>query len=366
MVETLSAETRYRVRSSDNVNTIVQRHYPNSGLSKGQLLVGILIKNPRAFKGGNVNFLLRGKRLRLPEENYFRQISSEKAGEVLSEHVRYFRFGITGDLPIPTLSEMEIEAENTDESADIVRKQKNQNKKIDKLQQESLALKKQLEILLKEKNKRDQRLLELENSLKQSLNVDRNLNGVENSVNALGVKESDEESQKALNKTKNKLGKTLELDKDLIQKADALENKVIAIVEIKDNAKQIILDPPLNILSKFIWVPPLILLALFLFYIFAKKKRKPQADESVKINKAGYIETAEGSTADFQENINKNNADEFEESSLETSVKLDVARAYIEAEDTESALDILTEIMEEGSDEQRQQAHDLLEKISPQ
>ncbi len=56
MIETLSAETRYRVKSSDNVNTIVEQYYPNSELSRGQLLVGILIKNPRAFKGGNINF----------------------------------------------------------------------------------------------------------------------------------------------------------------------------------------------------------------------------------------------------------------------------------------------------------------------
>ncbi len=94
--------------------------------------------------------------------------------------------------------------------------------------------------------------------------------------------------------------------------------------------------------------------------MFGKKKHLSQADEAVKINEAGYIEPYEGNVAEFQ-----NSVDELEESSLETSVKLDVARAYIEAEDTQSALDILTEIMEEGSDEQRQQAHDLLEAISP-
>ena len=95
-------------------------------------------------------------------------------------------------------------------------------------------------------------------------------------------------------------------------------------------------------------------------YVFAKKKHVSQTDDVVKINKEGYIESYESSIAEFQDSVDKP-----EESSLETSVKLGVARAYIEAEDTQSALNILTEIMEEGSDEQRQQAHNLLEAILP-
>ena len=212
VVETLSAETRYRVKSSDNVNTIVERYYPNSELSKGQLLVGILIKNPRAFKGGNVNFLLRGKRLTLPAESDFKQISPEKASELLSEHARFFRVGIAGNLPAPTFSEMKADPEDLNESNKILEKQKNQNKKIDQLQQESKELKKQLEELLNEKTNRDQRLLDLEKSLRQSLNTEKKIKPAVDLAKTLGVEKSNKPLHEVLNKAKNELVKNSNID----------------------------------------------------------------------------------------------------------------------------------------------------------
>ena len=360
MFEALSAETRYRVRSSDNVNTIIDRYYPNSGLSRGQLLIGILIENPRAFKGGNVNFLLRGRRLTLPNESDFQQISPEKASELLSEHARFFRFGLAGDLPIPTLSEMRGTSEELNESNNILVKQTNQTKQIDQLQQESNELKKQLEALLNEKTNRDLRLLELEKSLNQSLNTSKKLSESGTSAKALGLEKSNKLLQKKLNKTKSELAENSKSNIDLERKVESLKEVLDEKNITGGKADQIILEPSTNILSKLIWLLPLLLLGLFLFYIFGKKRQAQQVDNIVKVNEAGFIEPSGVTVEEFQENI-----DETEESSLETSVKLDVARAYIEADDTQSALDILTEIMEEGSDEQRQQAHDLLETISP-
>jgi len=359
MVETLSAETRYRVKSSDNVNTIVERYYPNSELSRGQLLVGILIENPRAFKGGNINFLLRGKRLTLPDESDFQQISPAKASEVLSEHARFFRFGIAGNLPAPILSEMKADTEELDDPNDILLKQKSQTKKFDQLQKESNELKQQLEVLLSEKTDRDQRLLELEESLKQSLNINKQSSVEGDFVKALELEESNKLRQKRLNRTKNELTENLKLNTSSERKVEDLQE----VLEDKNTAGgevgQRTIESSVNILSKLVWLIPLFLLALFLIYLFTKKKNTVQADEGIKVNSAGYIEPYDDNATELQDS-----AVELEESSLETSVKLDVARAYIEAEDTQSALDILTEIMEEGSDEQRQQAHDLLETIS--
>lgn len=48
----------------------------------------------------------------------------------------------------------------------------------------------------------------------------------------------------------------------------------------------------------------------------------------------------------------------------EIETKLDLARAYIEMEDTEGARDILTEITSEGSDTQREEARKLLESLA--
>lgn len=55
---------------------------------------------------------------------------------------------------------------------------------------------------------------------------------------------------------------------------------------------------------------------------------------------------------------------EFLSDSDETATKLDLARAYIDMGDAEGAKDILDEIAEEGSDEQKQEAHELLSRIA--
>jgi len=46
------------------------------------------------------------------------------------------------------------------------------------------------------------------------------------------------------------------------------------------------------------------------------------------------------------------------------STKLDLARAYIEMGDEDGARDILSEVLQEGSRDQQQQANELLEKLS--
>jgi pilus assembly protein FimV len=46
------------------------------------------------------------------------------------------------------------------------------------------------------------------------------------------------------------------------------------------------------------------------------------------------------------------------------TTKLDLARAYIDMGDEDGAREILTEVLSEGSDDQQQQAGELLEKIS--
>ena len=378
-----SAETRYRVKSSDNLNGIVERFYENSSLSKGQLMVGVLAKNPRAFKGGNINFLLRGKRLTLPDESEIEQISPEIASKLLSQHARLFRIGITGDFKAPTIEDLLAASDKlkSDESkievGDSSEILKTQTQKIDQLQQESNALKKQLEELLNAKGDRDNRLLELEKSLKQTQDDAKQSSAQQtNSGTDLVDKTNELESankqlQQKLQETKSELAENTNSNIALERKVEDLKGV------IKDQKAESFMVPsnlgdeknetgaPKNeelsvgksstnsSLVKLLWLLPLILLAGFLFRYFGKKQAvvSPE-DDTIAHYEAEYLEA--------KEDIDP----EFEEEALETSIKLDVARAYIEAEDTHSALDILTEIMEEGSDEQRQQAHELLEKIS--
>ena len=44
--------------------------------------------------------------------------------------------------------------------------------------------------------------------------------------------------------------------------------------------------------------------------------------------------------------------------------KLDLARAYIEIDDKPSAIDLLNEVMEQGSGEQKSEAEKLLKRLS--
>ncbi len=346
LISALEAETRYRVRSSDNLNSIVEQFYENSEWSKGQLLVGVLAKNPSAFKGGNINFLLRGKYLTLPDEHDLDRISPENAREILSEHARFFRIGITGDLPSPISSDLinkRVDLVKAKTVAKVIlAKQKKQNKKIDQLQQESNELKKQLALLVDEKYSRDKRLIELEESLKQTLAIEKTESPDIDSVQT-----------QTLNVIKSELA-------DNARSNTTLEIKAENVGEVwnKEPGKKRIIEPSASILSGLIWLVPLALLASFLFYLFSKKKKlAAQSDDHIEVSESGYIETYVERAIELEP--------QEEDQPLETSVKLDVARAYIEAEDTQSALDILSEIMEEGTDEQRKVAHELLEEILP-
>jgi len=380
--QAVSAETRYRVKSSDNLKAIVERFYENSDLTEGQLMVGVLAKNPRAFRGGNINFLLRGKRLTLPDESEIEQISPEIASKLRSQHARLFRMGITGGFKAPTLADLSATSDklNSDESnnaavSDSSEQLKAQTKKIDQLQQESNLLKKQLEELLNARGDRDNRLLELEKLLKQTQAIAKQtsaeVGSTENPDKTSGLESANKDLQQELQETRSELAENTNSNIALEREVEDLKGVIkgkkadsfivppkLGDVKNGTNApqnKELSGDKSSSTgssLAKLLWLLPLILLAGFLFRYFGKKQAVVSPED----------DTIARYKAEYEAN---NNIDEiFEEEDLETSVKLDVARAYIEAEDTPSALDILTEIMEEGSDEQRQQAHELLEKIS--
>lgn len=67
---------------------------------------------------------------------------------------------------------------------------------------------------------------------------------------------------------------------------------------------------------------------------------------------------------DFDPENDDDSSLEFLSENDETATKLDLARAYIDMGDAEGAKDILDEIAEEGSDEQKQEAETLLSKLA--
>ena len=166
----------YRIRSSDNISRIVDKFYANRTLSKRQVMVGLLARNPRAFKGGNVNFLLRGRRIQLPKESEMSVVSDADAKDILSQHNSFFRRGRTGVGKLPKLvnrsrvMNAKVTGTNTlKQPLAPVANQSDQIAKIKRLETESKALKLQLDRLLEARKERDKKLLELERSINQSL-----------------------------------------------------------------------------------------------------------------------------------------------------------------------------------------------------
>jgi pilus assembly protein FimV len=48
----------------------------------------------------------------------------------------------------------------------------------------------------------------------------------------------------------------------------------------------------------------------------------------------------------------------------ECATKLDLARAYVDMEDADGARELLQEVIQEGNDEQKSEAKDLIDKLS--
>jgi Tfp pilus assembly protein FimV len=141
MITTLvSANNEYTVRSNDNLNRIIAKFYTGSQAPRAQIQQLILAKNPAAFKGGDINFLIQGKRLILPDEgNLSRQSAMPQQGN-----------GVEAG------------------KSDINNARVEQSEKISQLENESEELKARLEKLVAEKTASDEKLREIEMALQKS------------------------------------------------------------------------------------------------------------------------------------------------------------------------------------------------------
>jgi len=378
-----AAETSYRVKSYDTLSHVVARFYPSSRYSRAQIMVAILAKNPDAFKDGNINYLLRGKRLNLPNDEVISQTSKADARRLISQHERFFRSGITGVGLTDSSLTQEVEREKTIE---VVKKQ---TQKISALEEERNKLRKRLDDLFQQKQKRDKELQELEKQITKysSKENSKPLGTVEQiEKRNLKLKETNEILQKKLIESKSELAEN-ELS------TMTLERKLSNLRETIDQSKNgadpstagstASLTSPLStstqsaeiqkasegstfakLKDEYYWVLPLLLLVALLYFlwllwrwVFGRKKEK-------------VVEDFDDSDKDYATLINDYDSIDYldsenieDEASLEPSIKLDVARAYIEADDNESALNILEEILQEGSNDQKKEAEEIISFI---
>jgi pilus assembly protein FimV len=98
---------------------------------------------------------------------------------------------------------------------------------------------------------------------------------------------------------------------------------------------------------------------------------QPSADEADSLGELADLDVDQADDDPLQQLVDSLDSDtelddddfDFLSGSDEASTKLDLARAYIEMDDKEGARDILEEVLDEGTDEQKAQASSLIEQL---
>ena len=399
-----------KVTARGNLSSIVDKNYPNSNLSKAQIMIAILAANPTAFKGGNINFMLRNKQLTLPSEDMVSSIPADNAANLLLRHNRFYKQGKTGNLTPPTF----INAAGNEKALEKLKNaHSEQTAKVEKLTGESKKLQDLVQKLEQEKEKRDRDLEELESkieSLKEaSSNVGFGEEAADTSASAQRLRDKNEALQQRLVETRSELAEnnrtTISLERRVMemqnQKQEGLDQNNQQSPNLNmdaqpepqqaDNFEPVepmteIVDAPATDLngnvvepansgstgfdmSKLTWLLPLIAivvgLGLLLMRLFRKKKHTDLNldevdDYDFATPKMSAEQRNELSESELDLDLELNNTSD---APLEVSIKLDVARAYMEAEDNQSAYEMLHEVLIEGNEDQQLEAKMLLDKL---
>ena len=360
------AEIEYRVRYSDNLDRIVTNFYPERTLTKKQIMVSIFAQNSHAFNKGNIHFLLRGKKLVLPDENGLVPVSAEDAVALILSHAEQLRDESTSKEK--NKAEADAEKKQLALREEMAKSKKKQTQKIHQLETEGEALRLRLEKLLVAKDKREGKLAELEIAIQKSLEqpqVSFSTEGMsrEEVIRTQRLKEQNKVLQQKLQESRSALAENSRSKISLERRLKDLKNKPkqekSAVITTKvDEASKAGGDekiPVFDLSSKVIWLIPLFLLAGF-WYLFSwikksKKRHNISYDDDLTSIKETYL--------DANEDFNPN----YEEDSLEAGIKIDVANAYLEAGDVASAQDVLKDVIKEGSANQREAAQKTLDTL---
>ncbi|HIO97146.1 MAG TPA: hypothetical protein EYG71_04370, partial [Leucothrix sp.] len=392
----------YRVKSSDNLTSIAAKQYDGSGLTRSQILVGIYASNPKSFKNGNINKLLRGQKLILPDADKIGKISHGEAELVLSARKKGKKKRFKKRVKS---SKSKRKSKSRKKRKVISASQKRSIKKIKKLEKEGETLKARLEKLMADKAVSDNKLKELEGSLQEALKKTAAIATVstvsevtkpEKDISKTPAEktkeasESDAVTKRANEKLREKNAlleqKLQESKKEIASKARAKLEKEQAIKEpqkpvinktdkadvsdpskenqgVKASAENKIQSTSGNSTSTFDssnkylqWA----LLSLLIFPLVWFARRFITA-KKVKEQPAWVVAAEEPN--DMLSTTSERMNTHYQEAPLESSIKLDVASAYLDAGDTDEAILILNEIVLEGSEEQQAQAQALLNSL---
>ena len=389
------------VKATGTLSAIVNKNYIDAGVSRNQIMVAILAANPHAFKGGNINYMLGGVDLRLPTADSIKNISQADANNLLKKHYSFFRRGKTGDLPAPTF----ITLTSSTQVDALVKEKKQQSQKLDTLQDERSKLSDLVKRLEDEKATRDTELQALEDRI-QNLQASSNslgdttadlklkLNNGELTGDGAKLLENLQDRNESLNaqlqSARSEMAESTRMEISLERRmgdiqeenslmAEALKKQGLSPSEVlaktnETNGNTAAVNTTdaasgsnttdnssaLNsgIMGKINWIWLLPILGLLLLAgLFWKLLRKPKHQRQQKVKRS----TAP-TFVDYNQAIDP--ATEIEqEPPLEVSIKLDVARAYIEAGDHQAAHEMLNEVMDEGNTQQQLEAQEILGTI---
>jgi FimV-like protein len=379
---------------------IDHKNYPNTTLSQAQIMIAILAENPDAFRGGNINFMSRNITLSLPSEEIIASVSEANAASLLIQHNHFYQQGKTGNLSPPTFIKIQtgdpvaLEKLRTQHSA--------QTERVEALSAESTKLQSLVTHLESEKDQRDEDLRLLEEKIQALKDSGGKRLPGDTSASEERLRDKNIALQQQLVESKSEL---IENNRTTI----SLERRVLELQEEKqDNTKQgnnnPVIKPPQqnedtqsppqqvattdafdaprtdlngninspekNLLSSFglgdklAWLLPLLAILAGLGFLikrfFGRKKHS-----ELNLDEVDEVDfTTPKMSKEDRKHDGKNTSELIAEAPLEVSIKLDVARAYMESGDNQSAYEMLQEVLREGSKEQQEEATLLLNKLS--
>ncbi len=398
------------VKALGTLTAIVNKNYIDADVSNNQIMVAILAVNPEAFKGGNINYMIRNADLSLPPVASIKSISNKDATALLKEHYRLFKRGKTGNLPPPAFISI-IRSEQVDT---LVKEKQQQSEKLDSMEEEREKLREMVKRLEDEKAKRDGDLRSLEDKIQDLQSSSNSLgsatadlkmklaNGELTGEGAQLLEELDARNRSLnaqLQSARSEMAESTRMEitlerrmtdiqeensqlaealkeqgvspNDVIQKTDtSIAGQVAQVkqpIEATPATKTVsnsggsFFDQYLGFIPKdfrwLIWLLPLLLILAILWLIW-KMIRGGKSKEPRRVQQPAMT----SAFVDYNQPIDPELEIE-QEPQLEVSIKLDVARAYIEAGDMNSARDMLTEVINEGNTSQQQEANLLIAEL---
>jgi len=404
------------VKAIGTLTAIVNKNYIDADVSKNQIMVAILAANPDAFKGGNINYMIRNADLKLPSVGSIQHISNRDATNLLNEHYRLFKRGRTGNLPPPNF----ISLNQSGQVETLVKEKQEQAEKLNSVEAEREELREKVKRLEEEKAKRDSDLQGLEDQIQDlqlpssSLNsasadlrrklasgelsgeeaklleeldetninlsaqlqsarsevaesermeitLERRINDIqeENSKLAEALKEKGVSPTDVIQKSQNSrpTQNTTTNTQQPTQETTAVVNEN-TVANASGESEGSLFDQYLGFIPKdfrwLIWLLPLFLLFGLLWLIW-KMLRGGKGKTARRVQQPANT----AAFADYNQPIDPEVEIE-QEPQLEVSIKLDVARAYIEAGDAPAAREMLAEVIREGNEAQQQEASRLI------